>query len=271
MLKVIEHHSASSGNTFIDCPQMWIIDKLYEFETEENARMKMGNAAEEAAHICIKNQISDEISITNEAKGKYIERCTNLGSTQDDEYEWSGKIANTFVKELKQYGDIISYQKEADVPGDKYGLKFNIVAKTDFEFENFIVDTKATAKVWRYAATASEKKQGKKGRINHNYHPKPDHLRQQFLYRELFGKDCLLLYASPWDNHTSDLGDHVGYLEQLINAFKSIEHILNIANTKEDIVRMYPLTFDNFRWKGSPGAKIFATKLWNDAFKKGMN
>ena len=74
----------------------------------------------------IKNRLTSlgsgefEISITNEAKGKYIERCTNLGSTQDDEYEWSGKIANTFVKELKQYGDIISYQKEADVPGDKW-------------------------------------------------------------------------------------------------------------------------------------------------------
>ena len=37
MLKIIEHHSASAGNTFIDCPQMWIIDKLYGFETEENA------------------------------------------------------------------------------------------------------------------------------------------------------------------------------------------------------------------------------------------
>ena len=50
MLKVIEHHSASAGNTFIDCPQMWIIDKLYGFKTEENARMRMGHAAEEAAH-----------------------------------------------------------------------------------------------------------------------------------------------------------------------------------------------------------------------------
>ena len=264
MLKVIEHHSASSGNTFIDCPHMWIIDKLYEFESEPNARMKMGLTAEDAAHNALSKQITDETLITSDAKGKYIERN---GATIDDEYEWSAKIANTFVKELKQYGDVISYQKEADVPGDKYGLKFNIVAKTDFEFENFIVDTKATAKVWRYAATASEKKQGKKGRINHNYHPKPDHLRQQFLYRELFGKECLLLYASPWDNHTSDLGDHVGYLEQLINTFKSIEHILNIANTKEDVVRIFPLTFSNWRWRYSPGAEEVARKIWSDAWE----
>ena len=264
MLKVIEHHSASSGNTFIDFPHMWIIDKLYGFESKPNARMVMGLAAEDAAHHALSNQINDENNIKDYSKNQYI---IQAGSETDDECEWSAKIANTFVKELKQYGDVISYQKEADVPGYKYGLKFNIVAKTDFEFENFIIDTKATAKVWRYAATASEKKQGKNGRINHNYHPKSDHLRQQFLYRELFGKDCLLLYASPWDNHTSDLGDHVGYLEQLINAFKSIEHILNIANTKEDVVRMYPLTFDNWRWRYTPGAEEFARKIWSKAFK----
>ena len=265
MLKVIEHHSASSGNTFIDCPHMWIIDKLYGFESEPNARMVMGLAAEDAGHYALSNQIIDQDSITDYSVKKYLEHKGMIGN--EDECDWSGKIANTFVKELKQYGDVISYQKEADVPGDKYGLKFNIVAKTDFEFKNFIVDTKATAKVWRYAATASEKKQGKRGRINHNYHPKPDHLRQQFLYRELFGKECLLLYASPWDNHTSDLGDHVGYLEQLINSFKSIEHILNIANTKEDVVRMYPLTFDNWRWRYSPGAESFARKIWHTAWK----
>ena len=81
----------------------------------------------------------------------------------------------------------------------------------------------------------------------------------------------MLLYCSYKDTYAADLGDRVGYLEQIMQTFKTIEHVLTLAKTKEDIVRMYPLTFDNFRWKGSPGAKIFATKLWNDAFKKGMN
>lgn len=262
MLKVIEHHSASAGNTFIDCPQMWIIDKLYGFETEENARMKMGHTAEEAAHHALVNQITDEKLITSDAKGKYIERN---GATIDDEYEWAAKIANTFVKELKQYGPLISYQKEWK---DQYpGLEIPIIAKLDFEFEDFIVDTKATAKVWRYAPTAADKKAGRRGKINHNYHPKPDHLRQQFLYRELFKKDALLLYASAWDTHTADLGDHVGHLDNIIQAFKTIEHILTIAKTKEDVVRMYPLTFDNWRWRYSPGAESFARNIWNKAWK----
>ena len=262
MLNIEYRHSASKGNTFIDCPQMWIIEKIYGVKTEENARMKMGHTAEEAAHHALINQITDEKLIISDAKGKYIERD---GSTIDDEYEWSGKIANTFVKELNQYGKLLHYQREYN--GPYKDLSLPIVAKTDFEFNDFIVDTKATAKVWRYAQTATDRRQGRKGRINHNYHPKPDHLRQQFLYRELFGKECLLLYASAWDHHTSDLGDHVGCLETLIQAFKSIEHILGIAKTKEDVVRMFPLTFDNWRWRYSPGAEDFARKTWNNAWK----
>ena len=129
------------------------------------------------------------------------------------------------------------------------------------------MDTKATAKVWRYAPTAADRKAGRKGKINHNYHPKPEHLRQQFLYRELFKKDALLLYASPWDNYTTDLGDRVGYLEQMIEAFKVIEHILTIARSKEDVVRMFPLPFANWRWRYTPGAEQFARKVWMEAWK----
>ena len=113
MLKVIEHHSASAGNTFIDCPQMWIIDKLYGFETEENARMKMGHAAEEAAHYALVNQITEEDTIKLYALDQYVEK--HKGTEADDECEWSAKIANTFVKELKQYGKLIHYQREYNV------------------------------------------------------------------------------------------------------------------------------------------------------------
>ena len=146
MLKVIEHHSASAGNTFIDCPQMWIIDKLYGFETEENARMKMGHASAETAYSALENQITDEDYIKDFAKQQYTN--AHQGNETDDECGWSGEIANRFVKELRQYGKIISYQKEWK---DNYpGLKIPIIAKLDFEFEDYIVDTKATAKAVSY-------------------------------------------------------------------------------------------------------------------------
>ena len=83
----------------------------------------------------------------------------------------------------------------------------------------------------------------------------------------MFKKDALLLYASAWDNYTADLGDHVGHLDTIIQAFKTIEHILTIAKTKEDVVRMYPLTFDNWRWRYTQGAQSFARNIWNKAWK----
>jgi hypothetical protein len=263
MLKIIEHHSASAGNTFLNCPQIWIIEKLYGFKAEENARMKMGHAAEEAAHHALINQITNENNIAKDARIQYVNKYQGLQT--DDECEWTANIANTFVKELKQYGKLIHYQREYS--GNYEGLKLPIVAHTDFEFNDYIVDTKATAKVWRYKQTKAEEKRGQKGRIMHTKHPKLDHLRQQFLYRELFNKECLLLYASASDNHTADLGDHIGHLEVLIQTFKSIEHILEIANTKEDVVRMFPLTFDDWRWSWAIGAEEFAKKVWSDAWK----
>ena len=254
MLNIEYRHSASKGNTFIDCPPFWIIHELYEHESKPNARMKMGLAAEEAAYYSLKENLSEDAT-TKMAKDKYI--LSHEGNEDDDECVWSAHIANRFVSELKQFGEMVSWQNEMQVPGKKWGLKYDVVGKTDFEFEDVIVDTKATAYIRRLKA----------GHVDPKWYPKEADLRQQFLYRELFGKDAMLLYCSYKDSHAVDLGDRIGYLEQLINAFKTIEHILNIAKNTEDIVRMYPLTFDNFRWKGSPDAKEFATKVWNKAFK----
>jgi len=54
----------------------------------------------------------------------------------------------------------------------------------------------------------------------------------------------------------------------MIQTFKTIEFITSIAKTKEDIVRMYPLTLDNFRWgKGDTELKQFAKDIWQKAWK----
>jgi len=135
-------HSASKTNSFIDSPPYWIINNLYDFSSEANARMKMGSTAEAAAEHALQNQITDEEVIIDIAKTKYLEL---KGDESDDECLWSGIIANQFVKELPQFGKIISYQKEIVSPGEKYGLKFDVKGVTDFEFDDVIIDTKATA------------------------------------------------------------------------------------------------------------------------------
>jgi len=253
-MKIKYRHSASKTNTFIDSPPFWIINELFDFESDPNARMVMGLAAEDAAHHALSNQISDENIITDYAKVKYIENPGRDHS--EDEYDWAPIIANKFVENLKEFGDVVSFQNEMQISGEKYGLKYDVIGKTDFEFKDVIVDTKATAYIRRLKA----------GHVDPKWYPKAADVRQQCLYRDLFGKETMLLYCSPKDVYCVDMVDR-DHLQDLINAMKHIEHILEICKTKDDVVRIFPLICDNFRWKGSPGSEEFAKEIWTKVLK----
>jgi len=254
-MKVKYRHSASKTNTFIDSPAFWIINELFDFESEPNARMTMGLAAEDAAHYAISNQITDPKDIAKHAESKYRD---DRGDASDSEEEgvWSGIIAHKFVENLSEFGDVVSFQNEMQISGEKYGLKYDVIGKTDFEFKDVIIDTKATAYIKRL----------KSGKVDARWYPKAADVRQQCLYRDLFGKETMLLYCSPKDQYCLDMVEY-DQLNVLINAMKHIEHILDICKTKEDVVRIFPLVCDNFRWKGSPGSEEFAQDIWTKALK----
>mgnify|MGYP000040002313 FL=1 len=253
-MKIKYRHSASKTNTFIDSPPFWIINELFDFESEPNARMKMGLAAEDAAHYAISNQITKEEDIIKYSREQYMNECE--GSFEDPECEWSGIIAHKFVENLAEFGDVVSFQNEKQISGKKYGLKYDVVGKTDFEFKDVIVDTKATAYIRRLKA----------GHVDPKWYPKAADVRQQCLYRDLFGKETMLLYCSPKDQYCVDMVER-DELNVLINAMKHIEHILDICKTKEDVVRIFPLVCDNFRWKGTPSAEVFAKEIWTKVLK----
>jgi hypothetical protein len=164
-MKIDYRHSASKTNTFIDSPPFWIINELFGFESEPNARMVMGLAAEDAAHHALTNQITDEDTITDYSTNKYLE-YKGINS-EEGECIWSGIIANKFVTNLKEFGDVVSFQNEMQVPGKKYGLKYDVIGKTDFEFKDVIVDTKATAYIRRLKA----------GHVDPKWYPKAADVR----------------------------------------------------------------------------------------------
>lgn len=247
-------HSASKTNTFIDSPAFWVINELFDFESDPNARMVMGLTAEDAANHALENQITDEDTITDYSTKKYLEH----GLETTEECEWSGIIANKFVQNLREFGDVVSFQNELQVPGKKYGLKYDIIGKTDFEFKDVIIDTKATAYIRRLKT---------KGNIvDPKWYPKAADVRQQCLYRELFGKETMLMYCSPKDEYCVDMTER-NELKVLLDAMKHIEAILDICKTKEDVVRITPLVCDNFRWKGTPTSVDFAKEIWTKVMK----
>ena len=254
-MKVKYRHSASKTNTFIDSPAFWIINELFDFESEPNARMRMGLAAEDAAHRAISEQINDQDIITQMGETQYISPDVG-GDVEDPECAWSGIISHKFVENLAEFGEVVSFQNEKQISGKKYGLTYDVVGKTDFEFKDVIVDTKATAYIRRLKA----------GHVDPKWYPKAADVRQQCLYRDLFGKETMLLYCSPKDQYCVDMVEY-DQLNVLINAMKHIEHIFDICKTKEDVVRIFPLVCDNFRWKGSPGSEEFAQDIWTKALK----
>jgi len=253
-MKIEYRHSASKTNTFIDSPPFWIINELFGFESEPNARMVMGLAAEDAAHHALSNQITDQDTITDYSNKKYTEHKGVMGT--ENECEWSGIIANKFVENLREFGDVVSFQNEKQISGKKYGLQYDVVGKTDFEFKDVIVDTKATAYIRRLKA----------GHVDPKWYPKAADVRQQCLYRDLFGKETMLLYCSPKDNYAVDMTER-DELKTIITAMKHIENILDLCNSKDDVVRIFPLICDNFRWKGTPTAEEFAKEIWTKILK----
>lgn len=256
MLKKEYCHSASSANAFIDSPAYWIITKLYDFEGPVNARMSMGTAAEHAANEAMSNLDMDEHKVQEVTEAKFDELTKNEFK-ESPEREWSVDIAMRFAQNLSEFGEVVSYQKETitHMPNLKYPVK----TVTDFEFEDLIVDTKATAYLKRL----------KKGTLDPNWYPKAADVRQQLLYKHVRKKPTMLLYASRADHEAVDMVDRdIGMLHEIIHAMQTIEHITSIAKSKEDIIRMFPLNMENFRWgkEADSPYKEFAKKLWIKAF-----
>ena len=73
-MKIKYRHSASKTNTFIDSPPFWIINELFDFESEPNARMVMGLAAEDklAGHYLVEGILSALIKSMKNGDGSYV-------------------------------------------------------------------------------------------------------------------------------------------------------------------------------------------------------
>ena len=253
-------HSASRGNAFIDSPAYWIITELFDYKEPANARMLMGLAAEEAAQEGLKGETEDLIRSGAESAFRRLYAEANDTKTDDEEIEceelhWCQEIAVKFTNSLKEFGKVISYQNEKIV--NQNGLIKPIKCITDFEFEDVIIDTKATAYLKRL----------KSGKLDANWYPKDSDVRQQYLYKKMYNKPTMLLYTSAKDQEAIDMVDRIPSID-LVQVFHSIEHICSIAKSKEDVVKMFPLTMDNFRWgKGMTSAKEFAMNIWNKVWK----
>jgi hypothetical protein len=242
-MKINEYrHSASKGNDWYGNPSLWIYRNLLGKRSETTPRMAMGNSAEFGCAINL---------FYNRSDADVVEHCTKHMVNQFDgewfdETDKVGGIALNLIKGIKEaYPDIgVPHLFQSYKRHRLDTLDYPITTVTDFEWENLIIDTKATL------AVPSQ--------------PREDHVRQQSLYSMLLGKPVTLVYASHKKFKVFELTDEMisQNYETMINSFESLEVFMaNVPNTKT-AMKMVPLNTDGYKW--SEEDREYAKENWNN-------
>ena len=235
-------HSASKGNDWYNNPSLWVYRNLLGIKTDTTPRMGMGNSAEFGCAISLFYDRSD---------AQVVEHCTNHMVNQFngewfDETDKVGSIAINLSNAIKEHFP------DAGVPHlfQSYkrhsleSLEYPITTVTDFEYEEMIIDTKATL------AVPSK--------------PREDHVRQQSLYSVLRGKPATLVYASHKKSAVFELDEEtiMTNYENMIQSFQSLELFMNTVPNIQTFKRMIPLNTDGYKW--SKEDREQAKENWNN-------
>jgi len=211
-------------------------------KTETTARMGMGNSAEFGCALGLFLNRSD----------KDIVEYTTKHMVDQFDGEWFDETDKVSGIALNLRNAIKEHFPDFKVPHlfQRYRrhnldiLEHPITTVTDFEWENLIIDTKATL------AVPSQ--------------PREDHVRQQSLYSVLLGKPVTLVYASHKKFKVFELTDEMisQNYKTMINSFESLEVFMaNVPNT-ETAMKMVPLNTDGYKW--SEEDREYAKENWNN-------
>jgi len=242
-MKINEYrHSASKGNDWYNNPSQWIYRHLLNNRSNTTPRMGMGNSAEFGCAISLFFGRTDAEVVEHSTQhmvkqfdGEWFDETDKVGAI-------SLNLAQGIKEQFPDAGKPHLFQRKRRhwLPQ----LEFPITTMTDFEYENMIVDTKATLAV----PTA----------------PRDDHVRQQSLYSVLIGKPATLVYASHKKFRVFELSEEMirDNYETMINSFESLETFMaNVPNT-ETAMKMIPLNTDGFKWGEED--RNNAKTLWNN-------
>ena len=237
-------HSYSSVSKFKKNPSEWLMHYGFGMRSPSTPAMTRGTLAEFGTYYRIKKGMAGLDGQGFEGLIKWrFKKMKYLNA--EKEIDNAIQIALAFEKQLyeRQLRRIVSYQREEQKKVDD--LKYPIRMFTDFEFDNIIVDTKATLRMPSY--------------------PRVDHLRQQSLYATLYEKPTALLYATPkktlWYELTKE-EIKTGY-EENIRDFIALENYIKACdNSLEKAVQITPLNTDPNPFEWDDNIKKEAIKIW---------
>lgn len=237
-------HSASSGNSFLSAPDQFVYKWGLRNWGEDNARTAMGMAAERTVADVI--FYFPEIALDDESikARSFVHYDSIMAGELTAEREAVPKIVARFVEYLKHLGPPKLYQSVQTVPGADFALDHDVKIQTDFEWDDLIIDLKATMRC--------------PSKIGSN---QAKHTRQQALYSYIRDKPVRLLYASPSNLFAYDLTDddvHQGFWD-LHAAFCRIEALDRICPTVQDAIDLIPFCPEHW-WDEKERAK--ARLIW---------
>jgi|TARA_E500000318_G_scaffold80035_1_gene75079 hypothetical protein len=246
-------HSASRGNDYISNPSLWLMRNYFREESEMNYSMAMGIASEVAAHAGITMSdcnVSDlaviQFKTVAEEALKKDEDWTHNGVIPKQMDKVSG-IAENFVSILKTIDkELVHYNKKYIVEHET--LKHKISYVPDFEYEDLIIDTKATQ------AFPTDP-----------FKTKMNHIRQVSLYGVLSGKDVALLYATDKKCALFGIPDQVVKREGefMLQAFEKIEKNNDLFKDAKEFMKYNILNTEGYQWDENTRQR--ANRYWAKA------
>lgn len=242
-------HSASRGNDFIDSPSLWLMRNYFELRSETNYSMTMGNAAEHAAHVGL--TAPGAIDVKKVAYDTFSQMAEDLLRADQGEIpkqlDKVGDIAQNFTNvliKIQQDQKLLHYNKKYIVK--VAGLKHKITYVPDFEFEDIVVDTKATM------AFPTDP-----------YKTKLGHIRQASLYGALMNKRTALLYATDKKVGLFEIPPHIVDLQSdfMFDVFKKIEKNNKLFKNAKEFIDYTVLNTDGYKWDVE--TRKLANRYWS--------
>ena len=252
-------HSASRGVDYIENPSLWLMRNYFGVESKQNYSMAMGTVAEFAAYNGLgfikRNNYSDSNTrneyVQDIANTQFEVMCEDLLKADQGvipkQMDKVGPIANNFVDILHNLDkELISYNEKKIV--EYPNLKHKITYVPDFEYDDLIVDTKATQ------AFPTDP-----------FKTKMAHVRQVSLYGLLSGKNVALLYATDKKCAIFGIPDDIVKREGefMIEVFSTIEKNNKLFKDARTFMKHNILNTEGFKW--DENTKTIADRYWSKA------
>ena len=231
-------HSASAGNRFREAPDSFLWRYALGNKETVNSKMATGSAVEGALAVHLMGTPVE--AATKVALESYDDSMAGEVGPERDDIPALVQMAADVVGPC---GPFLTYQSVLKLDaGVHHGLRYPIVAYTDFGYPDFTLDTKIT---WRRPS-------------------KPDfsHVCQMAVYSHLQGgKPQKIAYITPkgfaiYDIPPEDL--ERGW-RVMLATWKRIEVLDQRCRSPEEALALIPLNPDSFRWSSADMNKVMET------------